>query len=277
MSTNYYRIEKAIQFLVENFKQQPSLEEVAYHVHVSPHHFQRIFSEWAGISPKKFVQYISIEHAKIMLQESRSLSEVSDETGLSGTGRLHDLFVTVEAMTPGEYKNGGVNLNISYSTSSTPYGDVFIASTKKGVCMITFIEKNSENNELIRLKEVFPNAEFVEKKESVHKDVASCLSGVDGFGPLKLHVKGTPFQIKVWRALLQIPFGTVTTYSALADRIENPKASRAVGSAVGKNPIAYIIPCHRVITSSGIIGNYRWGSSRKKALIGREAALKNDH
>jgi AraC family transcriptional regulator of adaptative response/methylated-DNA-[protein]-cysteine methyltransferase len=269
--TDYQRIEKAIHFIKENFQQQPELDEVAKNVYLSPYHFQRMFKEWAGVSPKKFLQYISIEHAKNLLKRNVSVADATFETGLSSPGRLHDMFITIEGMTPGEYKNGGENLNINYSYAETPFGDIIIASTQKGICHLAFIKE--EGDELKNLKEFFPNASFYQKTDMLQQNALKVFTQdfID-LRKVKLHLKATPFQLKVWQALLRVPFGGVSTYAALAKKIETPNASRAVGTALGSNPIAYLIPCHRVLKSTGVIGEYHWGSTRKTAILGWEAA-----
>jgi len=269
--TDYERIEKAILFLKEHFKDQPDLDEVAKQVHVSSFHFQRIFKEWAGVSPKKFLQYISVEHAKELLKKNLSLSDVSFETGLSGTGRLHDLFIGIEGMTPGEFKNGGENLQIQYSFAETPFGDVVIASTPRGICHLSFLQKGKDGTEELRAN--FPNAEFAQRTDFFQQAALQFFSGNwSDLKAIKLHLKGTAFQLKVWQSLLRIPFGNISTYSSIAADIGSRKASRAAGTAIGSNPVAYLIPCHRVIRSSGIIGDYHWGSARKTAILGWEAA-----
>ncbi len=271
MTTDFERIEKAIIFITEHFKEQPELDEVAKQVYLSPYHFQRMFKNWAGVSPKKFLQYISIEHAKALLHNNASLADVSFETGLSGASRLHDLFVNIEGMTPGEYKNGGESLQINYSHAETPFGDVLIASTQKGICHIAFTQGQSTT--VNELKSIFPNAVIEQKTDLLQQTALQVFNGSpQNSSQLKLHLKGTPFQLKVWQALLNIPSGQLSTYSAVAQKIHAPKAQRAVGSAIGCNPVAYLIPCHRVIRSTGIFGEYRWGSARKSALIGWEAA-----
>ena len=271
MKTDYQRIEQAILYIKENFQQQPSLEEVAKQIHVSPFHFQRMFRDWAGVSPKKFLQYISVEHAKKLLQKELTLEDASFETGLSGTSRLHDLFISIEGMTPGEYKNGGQNLQINYSHAETLFGDIIIASTIKGICHLAFAGTHNEAVE--KLKEKFPNASFNQKTDLLQQDALQIFKGDwNNLSSIKLHLKGTPFQLKVWETLLRIPFGAATTYGNIAALANQPNASRAVGTAVGSNPVAYIIPCHRVIRNTGIIGEYAWGSTRKTALIGWEAA-----
>jgi AraC family transcriptional regulator, regulatory protein of adaptative response / methylated-DNA-[protein]-cysteine methyltransferase len=268
---DYERIEKAIVYLKENFKDQPDLDEVAKQVHLSPFHFQRLFKEWAGVSPKKFLQFISVEYAKNLLKQNLSLFDVSFETGLSGTGRLHDLFIGIEGMTPGEFKNGGEALQIQYSFAITPFGEIIIASTEKGICHISFIENQKQGIE--NLQYFFPNAQLVKKTDQLQKDALQFFTGDwNDLKKIKLHLKGTPFQLKVWQSLLHIPFGNMATYGTIAGSIQNPKASRAVGTAIGDNPVAFLIPCHRVIKSTGIIGDYHWGSSRKTAILGWEAA-----
>jgi AraC family transcriptional regulator of adaptative response/methylated-DNA-[protein]-cysteine methyltransferase len=269
--TDYERIEKAIVFLKQNFKQQPDLDEVAKQVHLSPFHFQRLFKEWAGVSPKKFVQFLSVEYAKDLLKQNLSLLDTSFETGLSGTGRLHDLFINVEGMTPGEYKNGGQDLQIQYSFAETIFGDVIIASTPKGICYLSFV--SNEQKETENLFKLFPNANFVQKTDLIQQNAMKFFrADWKDLQKIKLHLKGTPFQLKVWQSLLKIPLGNVSTYTAIANSIQNPGAMRAVGTAIGSNPVAFLIPCHRVIKSSGIVGEYHWGSNRKTAILGWEAS-----
>jgi AraC family transcriptional regulator, regulatory protein of adaptative response / methylated-DNA-[protein]-cysteine methyltransferase len=269
--TDYERIEKAIVFLKQNFKQQPDLDEVAKQVYLSPFHFQRLFKEWAGVSPKKFVQFLSVEYAKDLLKQNLSLLDTSFETGLSGTGRLHDLFINVEGMTPGEYKNGGQDLQIQYSFAETIFGDVIIASTLKGICYLSFV--SDEQKETENLFKLFPNANFVRKTDLIQQNALKFFrTDWNDLQKIKLHLKGTPFQLKVWQSLLKIPLGKVSTYTAIANSIQNPGAMRAVGTAIGSNPVAFLIPCHRVIKSSGIVGEYHWGSNRKTAILSWEAS-----
>lgn len=269
---NYERIARAIAYIKSNFREQPTLEDIAGHVSMSPFHFQKLFTEWAGVSPKKFTQFISIEYARRLLKEkSATLFDVAHETGLTGTGRLHDLFVKIEAMSPGEYKNGGEKLNIEYSFSESPFGKLLVASTLRGICHIAFISE--EELAVLELKGKFPRANFRHGNNNFHKSVFDVFdSGNEGISPIILHIKGTPFQLKVWEALLKIPRGYLSTYGELANEIDNKSASRAVGSAIGSNPIAFLIPCHRVIRSGGDLGGYRWGNIRKAAIIGWEAA-----
>ncbi|MBL0183063.1 MAG: methylated-DNA--[protein]-cysteine S-methyltransferase [Chitinophagaceae bacterium] len=271
MITDYERIEKAIVYLKENFKEQPDLDAVAKQIHLSPFHFQRLFKDWAGVSPKKFLQFISVEYAKGLLKQNLSLSDVSFETGLSGTSRLHDLFIGIEGMTPGEFRNGGEALKINYSFAETPFGDIIIASTSKGICQLAFVK--DEKYGIENLQFFFPNASLFQKTDMIQQEALRFFSGEwNDLQKVKLHLKGTPFQLKVWQSLLRIPFGNISTYASIAGDIESPGAARAVGTAIGSNPVAFLIPCHRVIRSSGIIGDYHWGSERKTAIIGWEAA-----
>lgn len=268
---DYQRIAKAIDYIITNFRQQPDLDEVARQVHVSPFHFQRMFKEWAGVSPKKFLQYISIEHAKNLLKENKPLSDVSFETGFSGTSRLHDLFISIEGMTPGEYKNGGEELHINYSFAESPFGNIIVASTTKGICHLAFAD--NERKALGELKTLFPQAFFKQVVDAIQQNALFIFTqDWKNLDKIKLHLKGTAFQLKIWEALLKVPMGGLTTYSGLASSVGNPNASRAVGTAVGDNPVAFLIPCHRVIKSTGMIGQYHWGSNRKTAIIGWEAA-----
>lgn len=268
---NYNRIAKAIAYILANFKNQPGLYDIADETHLSPFHFQRLFQEWVGLSPKKFLQYVSIGHAKKLLQERATLLDTAHETGLSGISRLHDLFVNIEGMTPAEYKNGGINLKISYSFAVTPFGPLLIASTQKGVCWMAFYEDELTALDLLRQK--FPNASFQLKNEA-YQDSALQIFQDDWtkIPKIRLHLKGTDFQMKVWEALLKIPMGQLATYGSVAQQISNPAASRAVGTAIGSNPIAFLIPCHRVIQSTGHFGGYMWGPIRKTAIIGWECA-----
>lgn len=269
--TDYERIQKAIEYITDNFQQQPDLDEVAKQVYVSPFHFQRMFKEWAGVSPKKFLQYISVEYAKQLLQKQHTLSDVSFETGLSGTGRLHDLFISIEGMTPGEFKNGGEQLHINYSFAETPFGTILVASTPKGICHLAFAD--DETDALLQLQLRFPKASFHQMVDAIQQNALFIFTqDWNNLSNIKLHLKGTDFQLKVWEALLKVPMGNITTYADVASAIGNAKASRAVGTAVGDNPVAFLIPCHRVIRSTGVFGQYHWGSTRKTAMLGWEAA-----
>lgn len=271
-SINYHRVARAIDYINENLTEQPSLDEIAAAVGISRYYFQRTFSEWAGVSPKKFIQYLSIEYAKQLLETKRlSLLDVACRTGLSGTSRLHDLFVNIESMTPGEFRNGGETLAINYSFYESPFGKIIIASTSKGICHL-FFEEN-EAKATVDLQRRFPNARFDQVVDRFQMN-ALRIFNADWQKPdqVKLHLRGTTFQLKVWQALLKIPMGTLETYGHIAKTINNPNAPRAVGSAIGRNPVALLIPCHRVIQATGQVGGYMWGSTRKSAVIGWEAA-----
>ncbi len=271
--TDYERIKKAIEFIHSNFQQQPDLDAVAKEVYLSPFHFQRLFKDWAGVSPKKFLQYISLQHAKKLLQQ-HTVSDAAYETGLSGSGRLHDLFISIEGMTPGEYKNGGEQLHINYSFAETPFGNIIVASTAKGICHLAFAD--DEKDALQQLQLQFPKAQYRQVVDTIQQNALFIFTqDWKDLSKIKLHLKGTPFQIKVWEALLKIPMGDVSTYSGIATSINNPSASRAVGTAIGDNPVAFLIPCHRVIRSTGEFGQYHWGGVRKTAMIGWEAAKIN--
>lgn len=268
---DYRRIAEAIDYIRLNFKHQPELEEVAQKVFLSPFHFQRMFSEWVGVSPKKFLQYISLEYVKGILKNTRAtLFEAAHEAGLSGTSRLHDLFINIEGMTPGEYKNGGEQLSIHYSFAESPFGNVLVASTSKGICHMAFADEDAEALEALRAQ--FPRASFRQMTDLIQQNALQIFQ-LDWrkLQTVKLHLKGTPFQIKVWETLLQIPLGGLSSYHDIAKIMEQPGASRAVGTAIGNNPVAFLIPCHRVIKADGEIGNYHWGTSRKTAMIGWEA------
>ncbi len=272
---DYNRIGKAIRFLEENFRNQPSLNEIADHVHLSEYHFQRLFKRWAGISPKKFLQYLTIEYSKKLLEDSRSLLDVSFETGLSSSARLHDLFITFEGVTPGTYKAKGEGLNIHYGIHPTFFGDCFIAATDLGVCGLFFIEGDNLDYEMNRLRKTWVNAEFINNPARTAALIDKIFNGLlkKEKNEIRLILKGTKFQLKVWEALIKIPVGSLVTYSTVAKLVGSPKAVRAVGSANANNPIGILIPCHRVIRSSGVIGGYRWSPVRKKAIIAWENAL----
>ena len=269
---DFKRIALAIDFIKNNFKNQPSLEEIAQRIHLSPAHFQKLFTDWAGTSPKKFLQYISLQHAKDLLKQPKAtLFDTAEETGFSSTSRLHDLFISLEGMTPAEYKNGGKNLNIGYEFAQSPFGEIIVASTKKGICYLAFVEDKNQALETLICN--FPNAEMNEKSKPLHQNALLIFQNDwSEIKEIKLHLKGSDFQLRVWETLLKIPMGGLSTYGKIAEKINQPKASRAVGTAVGKNPVAFIIPCHRVILSSGILGGYHWGTIKKTAMIGWESA-----
>jgi len=269
---HYKRIAVAIEYIKTHFKDQPSLEELANVVGLSPSHFQRLFSEWAGVSPKKFIQYLSLDYSKKLLKEDRaSLLDTAYATGLSGSSRLHDLFINIESMTPGDYKKGGENLSINYSFTQSPFGKIIIASTSLGVCHIAF--ENDETVAISKLQSSFPNASYQKITDDFHLDALKIFkSDWNHTEKIKLHLKGTDFQLKVWETLLTLPLGSLTTYGSIAKKIDKPKASRAVGTAIGSNPVAFLIPCHRVIQQSGNLGGYMWGETRKSAIIAWEAS-----
>ncbi|WP_295675459.1 methylated-DNA--[protein]-cysteine S-methyltransferase [uncultured Mucilaginibacter sp.] len=269
---NYGRVAEAINYIKQNFKEQPNLDEVAEKVNLSPFHFQRLFTDWAGISPKKFLQYLSLDYAKgILKNDQATLFDTAFETGLSGTGRLHDLFINMEGMTPAEYKNGGKSLHINYSFAESPFGNIIVASTPKGICYMAFAD--DRDGAFNQLQAQFPNAGYSQMVDAAQQDALFIFKNDwSHLSNIKLHLKGTNFQLKVWEALLNIPVGGLTTYASVAKAIKQPTASRAVGSAVGDNPVAFLIPCHRVIKSTGEFGQYHWGATRKSAIIGWEAA-----
>lgn len=269
---DYNRIAAAIDYLKANFKAQPSLEAIAEHVHLSPFHFQRMFKEWAGVTPKKFLQYLSVEYAKGILKDKQAtLFDAAYETGLSGTSRLHDLFINIEGMTPGEYKNSGEQLQINYSFAESPFGPLIVAATAKGICHIAFAD--DEMLAFAELQKSFPNAQYRQVLDMIQQNALYIFTqDWQRLPEIKLHLKGSPFQLKVWETLIKIPMGKLTTYGSIAAEMDNAKASRAVGTAVGDNPVAFLIPCHRVIRSTGEFGGYHWGNIRKTAMIGWEAA-----
>ena len=271
----YETIARALQYIHDNAGQQPSLDDIAASVNMSPFHFQRLFTEWAGISPKKFLQYLTLNYAKKCLKENRSLFDTAHQSGLSGTGRLHDLFINLEGMTPGEYKNGGENLTIFYSVHSSPYGKFVVASTEKAICNLFFIDENEDAT--ASLKAEWPSAKLIEKVTVEHRKVEAFFMHEKPDAPISLRLKGTPFQIKVWQALLQIPEGALTSYGVIATHLDAPNSQRAIGTAIGKNPVGFLIPCHRVIRSMGETGGYRWNPIRKQAIIGWEAARNDRH
>ncbi len=270
---DYARIGAAIEYLVENFDEQPSLTDVAGLVRLSPYHFQRLFSQWAGISPKRFIQYLTLEHAKRALEGSASVLDAAYDAGLSGPGRLHDLFVTYESMTPGEYKRGGAGLVIRYGVVPSPFGACFIGVTDKGICGLGFIPSDDPGEAEAFFRSRWPAARLVLDTRAI-APLAEVIFALDGHGrrPLRVHLMGTAFQLKVWEALLRIPSGALVSYQHLASALCGPSAARAVGGAVGANPVSYLIPCHRVIRKAGVITGYAWGPERKRALLALEGA-----
>ena len=274
LSQDYERIERAIRFLQSHHHEQPTLSEMAQRVNLSEYHFQRLFSRWAGISPKRFMQYLTKEQAKHLLTQSRDLLNVSHATGLSGPSRLHDLFVTCEAVTPGEYKQRGEGVEIRYGIHPSPFGECLVALTDRGICNLMFIQDHERDAAITTLRDNWPAAEFTEDYGGTRVVIEQMMELFEtrSSTPLRLFLSGTNFQIKVWEALLQIIPGSVVSYEDVAIHIGMPGASRSVGNAISRNPIPVLIPCHRVIRKSGEIGDYRWGASRKKALLGWEMA-----
>lgn len=271
---DYDRIAAAIAFIQAHRHEQPNLATIAHHVHLSESHFQRLFSRWAGVSPKRFLQLLTVEQAKRRLETSRSLLALSLETGLSSSSRLHDLFVSLEAMTPADYRKGGQGLEMVYGIVPTRFGQMLVATTAKGICNLQFLDHSEHPLALNWLRAQWPQA-------SIHHDPTALTPIAQHINdaltthppkPLPLLVKGTNFQIQVWRALINLPFGSLTTYQDIAQSIGKPQAARAVGTAIGANPVAYLIPCHRVIRSNGELGGYRWGLPRKSTLLGWEAS-----
>jgi AraC family transcriptional regulator of adaptative response/methylated-DNA-[protein]-cysteine methyltransferase len=272
-SVDYQRIEKAIQFLAENFHSQPSLKEIAGNIYVSEFHFQRLFTRWVGISPKRFLQFLTKEYAKALLEKSINLLDVTYESGLTSPGRLHDLFVTCEAVTPGEYKTKGAGLEIAYGYHATPFGECMLAKTDRGICGLSFVQSGGRRPVFADLKNKWTNAKLVEDPQLTRPFVKQIFNPSEekNSAPLHLILNGTNFQIKVWEALIKIPMGAVVSYESVAAHIGMPKASRAVGNAVGSNPVSFIIPCHRVIRKTAEFGNYGGGVARKMAMLGWEA------
>ncbi|MCW9705646.1 bifunctional transcriptional activator/DNA repair enzyme AdaA [Fodinibius salsisoli] len=272
---DYQRVAKAITYINEYSAEQPNLDDVAEAVHLSPYHFHRMFKEWAGVTPKEFLQFISLNHAKKLLNKNQTIEEATFHTGLSSSSRLHDLFVNIEGMTPGEFKNEGENLSIRYHFTQTPFGDMLAASTGKGLSNLMFVANRDTG--LQTLQNTWTNADLAEGEDIHIKNIERVFADDwENLDEVKLHIQGTDFQLKVWEALLKIPSGQLAAYSDVAEAIGKPRASRAVGTALARNPVAYLIPCHRVIKKVGGIGEYRWGSTRKTAIIGWEAAQTSD-
>jgi AraC family transcriptional regulator of adaptative response/methylated-DNA-[protein]-cysteine methyltransferase len=273
---DYERIEKAIKYIETHFDVQPELKKIADHIGLSEFHFQRLFSRWVGISPKRFLQFLTKEHVKRILADSANILDAAYDAGLSGPGRLHDLFVTCEAVTPGEFKAGGKGLTIAYGWHLSPFGECLIAQTERGICWLSFVRNGDRQAPIAEFTAAWKNARIVEDRAGTRSLVARIYDPAmwSSSSPLPVLVKGTNFQIKVWEALLKIPVGTVVTYEDIAFYIGFPKAVRAVGNAVGKNPVSFVIPCHRVIRKTAEVGNYGGGPARKKAMLGWEAAIK---
>jgi AraC family transcriptional regulator, regulatory protein of adaptative response / methylated-DNA-[protein]-cysteine methyltransferase len=271
MSDDYQRVAAAIRYLEANSTAQPTLEQIAGQVGLSPFHFQRLFQRWAGVSPKRFLQFLTAAHAKRLLRESCSILDASFAAGLSGPGRLHDLLITAEAVTPGEYKSGGAGLKLRYGFHATPFGQCLIGVTERGICRFEFVD-DGRSQALERLQLAWPEASVAEAEAETREMVERIFVRTPGgeARSLQLLLRGSNFQLKVWQALLQIPEGRIASYGFLAEKLGHHGASRAVGTAVGQNPISYLIPCHRVLRQSGALGGYRWGTERKQAILGRE-------
>lgn len=268
--SDFYRIEKAIKYLTDNAVIQPSLEDLSKYLGLSEYHCHRLFKQWAGITPKDFLQVITLTKAKTLLTHSKSVMETSFEVGLSGSSRLHDLFVTHESMTPGEYKAGGQGLEIKWGQFESPLGTATLAITDRGICALNFSKNQKEGLEYFQKS--WPKAKVIKSQAAIQAYSKAIVAKMQGkpTDNIQLFLKGTPFQIKVWEALLKIPEGQISTYQEIAYFVGIPKAVRAVGTAVGANPIGYLIPCHRVIRSTGAVGEYHWGTERKIALLAME-------
>lgn len=274
-STNYYRIEQAIGYLTERFKEQPDLDDIARKVYMSPFHFQRMFTDWVGISPKKFLQYLTLDYLKTQIKHTGNMVEAADLVGLSSQSRVHDLFVKIEGMSPQQYKTAGKDLEIFYGYHASPFGLCFIAVAEKGVCALKFIDEEKSRDEYELFARQWPLAHLIHKPASTQVYIKKIFQPMESNESLSLLVRGTAFQIKVWEALVNIPFGSLTSFQQVADTIGHPGSARAVGSAVGANTILYLIPCHRVISRDGTMGHYHYGKVRKMAMIGWESALVN--
>ncbi|MEM6713564.1 MAG: methylated-DNA--[protein]-cysteine S-methyltransferase [Cyanobacteria bacterium P01_C01_bin.147] len=274
LSLDYERVAAAIAFIQSHHEQQPDLATVARHVHLSEHHFQKVFTRWAGVSPKRFVQLLTLESTKRRLATTQSLLTVALDSGLSSPSRLHDLYVRFEAMTPADYRDGGRGLTIAYGLHPTRFGTTLIAQTERGICNLQFCELTDSLAPVDRLQRQWPQAKLLQRPEQtqpIADRLNHSLTTANG-QPLSVMVKGTNFQTQVWRALLTLPWGHLATYQDIANHLGKPKAARAVGTAIGANPVGYFIPCHRVIRATGEIGGYHWGPLRKTVMLGWEAA-----
>jgi AraC family transcriptional regulator of adaptative response/methylated-DNA-[protein]-cysteine methyltransferase len=270
---DYERIARVIRYLDERHTDQPNLATLAGHVGLSQHHFHRLFTSWAGITPKDFLQCLTLTHAKGLLQNGKSILDASFDTGLSSPSRLHDLCVTLEAASPGEVKSGGKGWTIIVGFADCPFGKCLLGESPRGICHISFVESNQEDAALAEVEACWPRARTRRDDETVGqlaKRIFHRVAIQDSSTPLRAFVRGTQFQVRVWRALLKVQPGTLVSYGGLATILNRPTAARAVGSAVGQNPLAYLIPCHRVIRETGALGGYRWGEVRKQAILAWE-------
>jgi AraC family transcriptional regulator of adaptative response/methylated-DNA-[protein]-cysteine methyltransferase len=273
MNNDYERIEKAIHFIRSNVTAQPDLQQIASHLGLSAFHFQRLFSRWAGVSPKRFLEYLTVQHAKDLLRNSNSILDVSYKLGLSGAGRLHDHFISIEAVTPGDYKTQGAGLRIYYGMHHCPFGNMLLAQTARGLCALSFIPDINVKQEIDTLHKLWPNAEIIEDSIRTAKTADRIFGDPAGHNDkIHLAVRGTNFQINVWKALIKIPAGEIRSYQQIAAQLNKPDAYRAVANAIAANPVGFLIPCHRVLRSSGDLGGYRWGEDRKYAMLAWEAA-----
>jgi AraC family transcriptional regulator of adaptative response/methylated-DNA-[protein]-cysteine methyltransferase len=267
---DYRRIEDTIHWVRENFRNQPSVGEMAEVAHLSPFHFSRLFREWAGISPQKYLRIVTHESARTELTRGGGLLEAAVDLGLSGPGRLHDLFVDIEALSPGEHRSGGRDVTIRYGEANSPFGTCSIASTPRGICSLEFVAAESSDKFVTSLARKWPLANLQADHETA-RSIAHSIFSTTQKSQLRVHVQGTNFQVQVWKALLRLAAGETTSYGALARAVDRPGAARAVGSAVGSNPVAWLIPCHRVLRSDGQLGGYHWGTRRKEAMLAWEA------
>jgi AraC family transcriptional regulator of adaptative response/methylated-DNA-[protein]-cysteine methyltransferase len=270
---DYDLVKHTLAFISENWRDQPSLDTLADQAGLSPTHLQRLFTRWAGLSPKAFLQAVTLDHARGLLRDSASILDASYELGLSGPGRLHDLFVTHEGMSPGIYKAHGRGLNIEYAFHDCPFGRALILITSEGLTGLAFADHGKEKSALADMTARWPEATYVENQQATAAYAKRIFESErwKPDQPLKIVFIGSDFEIRVWETILRIPFGKASTYSDIASYIGKPKAARAVGSAVGKNPISFVVPCHRVLEKSGGLGGYHWGLTRKRAILGWEA------
>jgi len=276
MNTDYDRVEQAMGYVLRNYRHQPSLAEIAASVHLSEYHFQRLFQRWAGVSPKQFLRYITLVHAKRCLADSASVLEAAYATGLSGPGRMHELFVSIDAVTPGDHRRRGAGLEVRYGFHDGPFGRYLLLVTARGICGLAFVTGTDQTAALADMQARWDRAQYLADPDATGAYAARIFQATRPRGgkpePLRLYLRGRQFQVKVWEALLRIPAGACTTYSALARHIGHPRAARAVANAVAQNPISFLIPCHRVIRRDGLLGGYHWGTERKLALLGWESS-----
>ena len=273
---HYQLIAEALHWLCQNQQRQPSLDELAKHIGLSPHYLQRVFQDWTGVSPKQFLKYLTRDQAMERLRQGQTVLDSAISSGLSGPGRLHDLLITTQAMTPGEAKRKGLGVDIDYGYGITPFGEALLAWTSRGVCFLGFCQEEGKEHSWNHFNQQWPDAKLTENSVEAGNRLAEIFDE-DEQKELKVWLRGSPFQLRVWEALLNLPTGTHCTYGKLASYTGNAGASRATGSAIGRNPVSWLIPCHRVINSLGTLGGYRWGTNIKQAMIGYEAAISADH